>query len=196
MSEKSFLRDNAVLIMGLLLPAILVGLVAVVNFANKKTVPEPEYAVLFYQSDNYHEQFFDIKVKDGEIHFKRNDKNTNENINEYIDISLMLYHPDFGIMTEQIIVAMKDQAIDKASVKLNDTLANLQYEFGNVAPDRYRLVHHYRRSSPFGFFGSGRYRTELIKDGARYIIPVNKRYRHHDPRTIGWVKVSELGAAK
>ena len=188
MSDKSFIRDNAVLLLGILLPVLLVAFIGISNEMAKTTVADPEYAVIFSKSNHYNTGF-DVDVNDGKLslHYKQG---SNENYRP--PISFYIYDYASDTYKEYEYKAPQTAKDETQEVQLSSELTRLNILEGSISPDGYQFDTHYRRSSPFSIFGGSRGRAVLTKDTRRIKIPQGDRY-YYNMHAVGWVKSSELG---
>lgn len=192
MSDKSFMRDNAVLILGILLPVLLVAFIGVANQVAKTTVADPEYALLYTRNTNYSNKGFDVVVENGSLSVYYEHESSKNHYQP--SLTIMLYDYKNGTIKDYKFKTPDTQPDDRVKIDIDKPLQEYKIIDSVVSPDGYIFESYYRRSSPFNIFGGGRGRAVISKEGRRIKLPETDRY-YYNMKPIGWIKSESIGEA-
>ncbi|MGR8935741.1 MAG: hypothetical protein ACU837_15365 [Gammaproteobacteria bacterium] len=195
MSLRNFLKENAVLVMGLTLPVILVLLFFAAVVVPKWLTPPPQYSLLFTVSRYDYSAPFqtDFVVVDGvlKVRVGKNDDNNRS----HRPRKLMLYDAENESGREIAYDVAKLSALAEAGggeLVVEDT-RHLHLDPSFKAPDGYTFeggdYRHYGLLQ--GLFGGYRQSgARLKKDAVAYKIALpayNGSYYYGDMQFIGWI---------
>lgn len=196
---KNFIKENLVLVIGLVLPVLLIVLFFVATVIPKSMGTPPQYEMLFtttrYDYQNKPEYVLDFYVKNQQL-IAKSKKNDEKNYNNASKI-LMAYDGKTETVREITFDAAKliDAAklTDGAEMILEET-KNLSIDTNVVAPDGYTLESSNYGSSGNGLVGGlfgGGYRNtgyRLKKGSVGYKVPnLQPDYYYSQLQFIGWV---------
>ncbi|HPF78923.1 MAG TPA: hypothetical protein PLF01_06475 [Alphaproteobacteria bacterium] len=195
---KAFLKENAVLIISLSLPLILVALFSIVQFASNIGIAPPQYSVIFATGNDNQGIGYNVYVKENEIHYtykappkKQNNYNYYNNNKPRVFVydpvqntRTELEAPEVTNFEEDIDVVLKDVPKGKIVTQLE-------------SPDGYILeTSYYRNGNVFseifgGYNGRSRYDVSLKKNNKRVAIPTidssSNNYYDRNTRFLGWI---------
>lgn len=190
---KNFIKENLVLVIGLVLPVLLILLFFVATVIPKSMGTPPQYEMLFtttkYDYQNKPDYVLDFYVKNQQL-MAKSKKNDEKNYNNASKI-LMAYDGKTETVREITFDAAK--LITGAEMILEET-KNLRIDTKVVAPDGYILENSNGSSGNGlvgGLFGSGYRNTgyRLKKGGVGYKVPnLQPDYYYSQLQFIGWVK--------
>ncbi len=198
---SKWIKENLVLVAGIVLPVLLVGGFFVLNKAPRMLTDPPGYDFLLvaYRVDYQHPREFHLafEVRDGKLHGKATPvKDEHSHLNRQ-HAGIFRYHAA-GNRFEQIVYELPD-GLDELEAPLEFTVAetrHLELDKRSKSPDGFTFEYlGYRgRGGLLGeIFGMGRRRGDeyvLNKSGAHFKLPKpasDPYYYHHDMHLMGWI---------
>lgn len=197
---KAFLKENAVLIISLSLPLILVILFSIVQFASNIGIAPPQYSVVFMTGNTNSGTGYNVYIKDNEIHYAYQAPTKELNNYNYYENNkprVFVYDPITEKRTELEAPAVTDYK-NVLDVVLDDApkgkiLTNIE------SPDGYVLeTNYYRNDNLFseivgGYNSRSRYDLSLKNKSKRVPVPTyensnNYNYYDRNARFLGWIE--------
>lgn len=192
---SSWLKQNLVLVAGIVLPVIIVAVFGVAALVPKLTVEPPKYAVLF---TDYREYAYDRKRERGRVEVV--DKKVRLTIhpetedNKYAQSPrIFLYDPVKDSVKE---ITYDSSKKDENNIVPLKELENVTVDTNNTSPDGYEFVNDYSSRRHGGLllgdmFGGG-YRSHCVlqKEGNVVRIRQNRDayyYGCYSQKFLGWV---------
>jgi hypothetical protein len=188
---KKFIKENLVLVIGLVLPLLLVVLFFVATVIPKSLGTPPQYEMLFtttkYDYQNKPEYAIDFNVKNQQLMVKA--KKYDEK--NYNNVSKILMAYDGKTETVREIKFDASKFGDENEVLLEET-KNLNIDTAAISPDGYTLEGpNYGGNGLLGGLFGGGYRNggfRLKKGGVGYKVPtLQPDYYYNQVQFIGWV---------
>lgn len=189
---QSFLKENGVLIAGILLPLVLTFVFFVSTQINRANIEPPQhsliYASQYYPSSHNHPYVF--TVEDGQVYFKYfppEDDEHNHNHYKRNPPKLFIYNPADDDTTE---IALPDASRGDTEIKqIPEALQGVEVSSSTKSPDGFIFERDIRSSGNLmtEMFGGGyrsRNRYVLKKDGTKFVVPDAQTY---GSEFIGWV---------
>jgi len=194
MNLSKMFKENFVLTMGILLPAILMLTFIIVSQVNKAIIDPPKY-VFFYSANtpsqnnttNYSLHF---EIKDGKLYAKA----TNIKDHYYYSNTLYQYNPTTNRVEE--VFFDKPSSLDKLKNKETETFliketTNLRFTKKRMAPDGYEYTNssYYNRGIITGLFGGHQNRNKITleKNSRKFLISPPSNTYYNQQNFIGWV---------
>lgn len=191
---KNFIKQNLVLVTGLMLPLLLIVLFFVATVIPKSMGTPPQYEMLFttvkYEYQNQPDYLLDFAVKDQRVIVKVK-KNEDKN-KSYNSKKLMAYDGKTETVRE---IAVDIDSIGKAAASgemVLEATKNMMIATEITSPDGYVLEGpSYGNSGLVGGLFGGGYRNSgfrLKKGSVGYKVPnVQQDYYYNQVQFLGWV---------
>jgi len=194
MTEKNFIKDNLVLVIGLTLPVLLILLFFLATVLPKSMASPPQYEMLFsfvrYDYQNTSPVNIEFSVKDGLLRARVT--KVDKKIQNYNLKKLMVYEGKTESVREiPFAMPVLENDADNAEVTLAET-NNFTINPNNTSPDGYSFE---GPNSAHGglvteLFGGG-YRNQGVrvkKGSVGYKIPAMQNdYYFNNIQFIGWI---------
>ena len=199
MALKNFIKENIVLVMGLILPVLLVATFFIAVVLPKSMAVPPQYKMLFtttrYDYQNPPPYNVDFFVKDGMLkaHVSKNVRKDGQNrYDNYNWKKLMSYDGKDQSVREMPYDPSKSSNVVDGSEVVFDEFKNIKVDSSTKAPDGYKFNDSRYRSGgmPMGIFYGGHNSSSRVTKGAvSFKIPNNRgnRYYSHNIQFVGWV---------
>lgn len=194
MSQKNFIKENFVLIVGLALPVLLIALFFVASVLPKSMAVPPQHEMLFtttrYDYQNPPSHNIDFFVKDGAL-TARVSKGTAQPPQNYIK-RLMVYDGKTQSVREIPYNISEVGEVPDGSEIIFSAFNNLKVDGSSKAPDGYEFDNSNSYGGGFlmhGLFGGGyRQGFRVTKGAVSFKIPENANSDYgFDIRFIGWI---------
>ena len=188
---KNFIKENLVLVIGLVLPLLLIVLFFVATVIPKSLGTPPQYEMLFtttkYDYQNKPEYILDFNVKNQQLMVKA--KKYDEK--NYNNMSRLLMVYDGKTETVREIKIDVSKFSDGNEVLLEET-KSMSIDTAAVSPDGYMLEGpNYGGSGLMGGLFGGGYRNggyRLKKGSVGYKVPtMQPDYYYNQVQFVGWV---------
>lgn len=192
MSIFNFIKENRVLVAGLVLPLLLIGFLAIARAIPATITEPPQYKVVYYSQAYSGLGTFTPKIKDGklDIGFNKTPQNNYPSANQNSTIMFYLYDPATKTVKNTSVNyddISKPETLKKfASAKFSDQLAS---------PDGYNFEAYRSRNYSLltDIFGGGGYRSSsaLTKNGVSVDIPIPTPW-NGDTQFLGWITEGDV----
>lgn len=195
MNEKSFLKDNIVLVLGVSLPLLLALFFWAATVLSRSAVEPPQYAALYAeQQDHYRpNDVYRFFVDDGTLYYQYYPPEQDENASRLPKPpKLYLYDPAEETEKQIDLPAIRD--IEEKLDAPVPALQGMTIDTSDQSPDGFIFINHGRSRGNSNlmtelFGGGSRYRATyaLEKDSVRFEIPGTEGRRYPRAQFIGWV---------
>ena len=185
MAVLNFIKENRVLVAGLVLPLLLIGVMAIVKNLPQSMSPPPEYKVLYYSTIWSAGDRIAFSLDENGKLISNVVANPNYKGPQDAKTVLYLYNPKTGV-NESI-----DVTLDKDGKPTSfDKFSNLKLSSTQPAPDGYFFQSYYYRNYSLltDIFAYRSYNggPVLTKKGAMHQIPMPNPY-YGNTEFVGWV---------
>lgn len=188
-----WLKRNAVLVLGISLPLILIALLLLTQALTRLGHTPPAHHVVYASFDHYSpELYFDFRVdSEGRLEVSVKRPETQPYGRGTLGhASIAVYDAEDKSQSIHTLRWPDDlEEGEEAELELPPDLASLRLTDAVVAPDGYRFESGYRGSNglfPALFGGGSRRKTRLVNDGASYEVPEISGHVGTE-QLIGWV---------
>ncbi|SRR5579883_76469 len=190
---KKFLKDNFVLVLGILLPILVTVLFALATIIPGFFVDPPKYDLLFMTSNNYNQVGLRFDIVNGKIQAQYRcdtsyycaDRSNQQKVYRFNVKSRVL---------QEIPVSMPAiplKATSYAAPVPIPELANLTINPATVSPDGYQFNDFRNNGGDFFaglFYSSYKPQLSISKNGYSILIPLNTgNILFYDVKFIGWI---------
>ena len=190
----SFIKENIFIILGVSLPLLLIGLLALFQAASKIETAPPEYRAAYIINNQSYGMRLVTNIDSETKHLKisatvlKNIDNTRINR----DTKLYVYREESGLQTYILDTSnISEKNKDKEVViPLPEEVKNLKFISNTTSPDGYEFEHSVYRNGNLmtEIFGYNRHKRKdaVIKNGVKVFLPNTSRW----PQTkfIGWIE--------
>lgn len=197
MSVARVLKNNAVAVIGVALPLLLVLALVLLRALPAAQVPDPRHDLVLASGIDRGSQL-DVEVREGRLYVRYRPVPPGQENYFAHGQPPELYYLDVDRMSLQRIplelpVADDGRLSDQAQTLDVPLLAEVRLDPASVAPDGYRFEYDSGSGGGLltGLWGGGyRYRHVLAKDGRRIKVP--ETADRYNTRLVGWVVAGEL----
>ncbi len=191
----SFIKENIFIIMGVCLPLILVGLLALLQFASKASIEPPQYKVAYIVNDRSYDMKVSSEIDKKTKHLKISAKVSN-NFGNYNarngDVTLYIYKEDTGLETYNLDISKvsEENKDKKVVIPTPEEIKDTKFISDKTSPDGYKHEHSVYRNGNLmtEIFGYNRHRRKdaIVKKGVKVFLPETSRWPQTD--FVGWVE--------
>ena len=199
MALKNFIKENPVLVIGLILPILLIAIFFLAVVLPKSMAVPPQYEMLFtttrYNRQNPPPYNVDFFVKNGKLktHISKNvRKPVHNNYQNYNWTKLMAYDGKKQSVREiSYDLSELGDVIDGSGVVF-DEFKNMKIDNSTKAPDGYEFNNTGYRSGGIALdlFSGGYHRStsRVTKGAVSFKIPRNRGYNYsYNIQFVGWI---------
>lgn len=194
MSVGSIIKQNRVLVAGIILPLILIGLLALAKSFPDKVVDPPQYRLIFWTKNWSGMGNLSARVNEQSqltISYVPNQGYKPTNNEPLPKATIFIYTPATNRVDEYQVTAPANADASTAPIPVAmPSLDNLKISSQALSPDGYSFEpYHYRGSGLITeiFIGGSRsYGPSLVKAGRMIELPKSSTY-YTSPEFIGWI---------
>lgn len=184
MSIFNFIKENRVLVAGLVLPLLLIVFLAIARAIPATLSDPPQYKVMYYSQAYSGLGTFVPKIKEGKLEIGF-DKAIQKPANLNPNMIFYVYDPQTK--------AVKNTSVNYDDITKPETLkkfSSVKFSDQFISPDGYQFEAYRSRhySLLTDIFGGGGYRSSpsLNKNGVYIDIPISTPW-NGDPQFLGWI---------
>ena len=190
----SFIKENIFIILGVSLPLLLIGLLALFQAASKIDTAPPEHRAAYIVNNQAYGMRLVTNIDSETKHLKIS-ATVLKNIVDSGGIrgtTLYIYKKESGLQTYILDTSniSEENKGKEVIIPLSEEIKNLKFISNTTSPDGYKFEHSVYRSSNLmtEIFGYNRHKRKdaVIKNGIKVFLPNTSRW----PQTkfVGWIE--------
>jgi hypothetical protein len=190
----NFIKENLFIVMGVTLPLILIGFLAVVQTIQKASISPPTHHVAYLKKTQFYNATVVPKINKNNQKLSITLKSHNGNdLNKNAKLTAYIYHPDMGeTPTEYSFDLSKIDIKEKTdyTLPLPKKLKDISFIDKTTSPDGYQYKEGHRNNGNImsEIFGYSRYSRQSIVEKKGFPIRLPETKGWNNTVFIGWVE--------